>query len=188
VPIDIAAATPSARLESILRETTVRCFTTFFAVTPVVCFTESTVAGLEYLIADAGFQPWGIVFHRQLVFDHGGGPVFHVRGDDWPAVQAALSPTLRSRTIRFQPGDSEWVEEREWRIVYDEGAHGFEFDPATVAALIVGENNWPPWEQSPHAVLFDDLIGSQMLEPPEWLPHCPIWIWNADERHLLVSE
>lgn len=84
---------------------------TFFAQVPVVCFTESTQRGLEYMIGEAGFEPRGIVFHREAVFAQGGGPVFHLRGDEWELVHATSDqvPAIASSRLRFSRSSRAWT-------------------------------------------------------------------------------
>ncbi|MGA7229098.1 MAG: hypothetical protein WBZ45_12915, partial [Acidimicrobiia bacterium] len=105
-----------------------------------------------------------------MVFDRGGGPVFHVRGDEWPNIRG-LPERFRSRFIRFQPGESEWVEEREWRIVFDDGDPGLTFESREVAALIVGDADWPDRAMDEDlALVLGADIAAQMPTPPRWLP------------------
>jgi hypothetical protein len=63
---------PAERLGSILEHRAIWAMRTFYAPIPVVCFTESTWEGLEYMIGHAGFAPWGMGFHRETVFERRG--------------------------------------------------------------------------------------------------------------------
>jgi hypothetical protein len=185
LPVDVSQLSAQERLERILKNQTVLAMETFYAPVPVVCFTESTPSGIEYMIGDAGFEPWGIVFHREHVFEEGGGPVFHLRGDEWDHRQA-LPLRVQSRVVKFAPGEAEWVEEREWRIPYDDGSPGFEFNLGDVEALIVGDLNWPPPDEEIEMVYtpWDDWEPELVPVRPRWLPHCAIWHWNPDNRAL----
>ncbi|MEX2251454.1 MAG: hypothetical protein WD895_05195 [Acidimicrobiia bacterium] len=172
------------RLEGILQERAIWAMTTFYAPVPTVCFTESTRPGLEYMIGEAGFEPWGIVFHRETVFDQGGGPVFHLRDDEWE-YRDRLPDRLRSRIIRFAPGEAEWVEEREWRVPYDSGEPGFVFTPDQVVALIVGDPRWPPPVEKMDMVFeLGDWGPGIVPSPPDWLPDCERWIWQPERQRL----
>ena len=173
------------RLESILSESRIRAMRTFFAQVPVVCFTESTQRGLEYMIGEAGFEPWGIVFHREAVFAQGGGPVFHLRGDEWEARES-LPLRLQSRFIKFAEGEAEWTEEREWRVPYEEGEAGFEFHPDEVEAVIVGDTDWPHPEPDMELALVLGETAAQMYEgPPTWFHGYSRWWWNGERLDYL---
>lgn len=144
--IDTAIRAMSApeRLESILREQQLRPAVTYSGGLPAVCFTESTVSGLEYLIAQRGFQPWGIAVRRQWVYDQGGAPVWHVRPEDQAAVEQ-FSPRLRTWTVRLDPDTerpSDWLHEREWRVPCEHGS--LALDPDAVVAIIIGDPHWAP--------------------------------------------
>lgn len=65
-----------ARLESILWESRLRAFVTYSGGAPAVCFTEATVNGINVLTGRRAYQPCGLVFDRQRVYDVRGGPVW----------------------------------------------------------------------------------------------------------------
>ena len=178
----VAAMSAEDRLKSILQDRTVWAMKTFYAILPVVCFTESTKSGLEYMIAGAGFEPWGIVFHRETVFEQGGGPVFHLRGDEWHHRED-MPARLQSRIIKFAPDEHvEWVEEREWRIPYDEGETGFTFDPEQVEAVIVGERGWPPSVPTMEMVWNGHDWGPDVVSAePEWFAGYTRWWWTGND-------
>jgi hypothetical protein len=67
------------------------------------CFTESTVRGVNWLIAQKHFVPYGIAFTKTFLFANGGAPAMVVRGDEWSHVRN-LPPELRARAIRLWPG------------------------------------------------------------------------------------
>ena len=186
LPPAIYALSATQRLESILWNRTILCRGTFGAPSPVVCFSEATNAGLNHLIGTLGYQPWGIVFPCQLVYDREGGPVFHYRPDEWDAHLAALPDRLRARFIRFEAGKSEWLWEREWRVVFEQGAPGFEFGLEDVVALIVGDPDWPPLEPDPAYAILGEDIAAQVLVRPVWLPNCERWWWNPRRGALEV--
>ena len=148
----IEALAAQERLLHILVDGVIRGFETFGADGPVVCLTESTKEALRKLIAEGRYEPCGIGFSKQLVFDGGGGPALYVRGDEWQAAADALAHPLRSRIVRFWPGaradgdetlshhlrtPSEWLHEREWRVPGD-----FRFRWTDVKFLVVPHVRW----------------------------------------------
>lgn len=145
------------RLASILSQGSIYPYRTFTG-HPAVCMTGCSWAGLEFLIGKRDYQPWGLMFDRQAVFDAGGGPVWYVRDD----VMDELSPTSRLRRWAVRLGkQSDWLEEREWRVPRDARADGSVL-PVPLAELglfgvIVGDPSW--WCPVPAR----DLIGD---EPP----------------------
>lgn len=90
------------RVESILWEGRLRAFVTWSGGDPAVCFTEATLRGLEYLIGNVGYSAWGLVFERQSVYDAGGGPVWHVRADEYRTLRA-LSSRVQAWSVRLLP-------------------------------------------------------------------------------------
>lgn len=140
------------RLLHILVDGVVRGFETFSAGAPVVCLTESTKPAVTKLISERRYEPCGIGFSKQLVFDRGGGPALYVRGDEWPTVADAVPQPVRSRLVRFWPGaqadpgevlpeyllgTSEWLHEREWRVPTE-----LRFDWDDVKFLLVPDRRW----------------------------------------------
>src|SRR5262245_38620374 len=129
VPSEITKLSASSRLHQILDDRKIRAFTGFGAGGPLVAFTESTQAAVLKLIGER-YEPYGIGFSKQFVFEKCGGPALYVRGDEWPtATQALEGHPLRRRLVRFWPGadpdgdeeplddhiknPSEWLHERE---------------------------------------------------------------------------
>lgn len=158
--------TPEQRVRQILIDGKIRASRTFYASAPVVCFTECTLNGLAYLISSGLYQPWGLVFDKQTLWDRKGGPVFYVRGDDWSDMQQLTEP-LRSRAVRYEPGNHEWVEEREWRLPGTGSPPGFRFSLSDVQAVLTPTFAWPPSETSDP----DDTPG--------WATGIPHWWWNG---------
>jgi hypothetical protein len=96
-------------------------FVTYSGGDPAVCFTEATVTGLDFLLARRSYQPWGLVFDRQSVYDVGGGPVWYARPDEYSFLgslcrSGAINSRLQSWLVRLEPASSDWLEEQEWRI------------------------------------------------------------------------
>jgi hypothetical protein len=120
------------------------------------CFTESTVRGVSWLIAQNHFVPYGIAFTKTFLFANGGAPAIVVRGDEWGHIRN-LPPELRARTIRLWPGAipepgevlpphlltrSEWLGEREWRVPAETGMPAIRFETDDIAFLIVPHARW----------------------------------------------
>jgi hypothetical protein len=184
---DVTELTPQERLESILESGAIWPRRPFLiSPWPVVCFSEATDAFLNYVLGSRNYGPWGIVFHRDLIYERNGGPVVHYRPDQWDEALEGMSSALKSRFVRFTPGESKWLWEREWRVVFQPNGEGFEFEPDDVEAIIVGDEHWEP--VVPGIGL--DLNGDAEEVPvrPDWLPYCEVWWWNRRRRRLEVLE
>jgi hypothetical protein len=157
VTLDISPLTPRERLLRILVEGRLRAFTMFNTGHKAVCFTESTRRGVQWLIGQRRYEPYGVAFARQTVFERGGGPALYVRGDEWSAV-AQWPPTMRARATRFWPGAeaegdeslahevssrSEWLVEREWRALPNSDGDWL-FDLSEVDFLVVADEEFLP--------------------------------------------
>jgi hypothetical protein len=115
----------SMRLTSILWQQTLGTVITFSGGSPAACFTEALLPGLGFMIQRRGYQPWGVLFRRQEVYDAGGGPVWHARREQYDLL--AQDDRLRSWAVRLEAGSSDWLEEREWRIPRHGGVSLLEF-------------------------------------------------------------
>lgn len=126
------------------------------------------MTGVEYLVSSKGFKPWGVVFKRRFVYDRGGGPVYYMRSDDWD-LRDSVPLELRSRLIEFAPDKGvDWIEEREWRVVYREGEIGFEFEPDDVEAVVVGDADW-----------------REPGRPTSWTAPYSRWYWDGERLNQL---
>jgi hypothetical protein len=141
---------PMDRFASILNEERINGGLPFGAGSRVTCFTESTVAGLNFLVRERNYVPYGLVFSKDFVFRKGGGPVHYVRADQWSEHRNVSEP-LRSMGVKLDPPNSDWLHEREWRLPGD-----LLFDPSDVQAVIVPEEDWFGY--------FDSLDGSESAE------------------------
>lgn len=154
VPPELIGQRPDERLVSLLRDGRVRSYPPFGATEPVSCFTESVASSVRALIGSGRYTPHAVGFHKQVVFDRGGGPVWYLRGDRWRDVHDVLSSQDRSMTVRYWPGvaneekrpltqhlnnESEWIHEREWRVRGD-----MEFSLSDVAFVIVPKPGLAP--------------------------------------------
>jgi hypothetical protein len=161
---DIRGLNSAERLERILRERRLMAFQVFHGLDgePVVCFTEATQAGLEQLVQVNRYHAWGIGFHKDWVFQQGGGPAFYVRGDMWREFTGAgdLSPRVKAFATKYWPGmnpqqpspdhpsrrriisdpvllrESQWAHEREWRIPLRAHDPIVAFEYSDVVALV----------------------------------------------------
>src|SRR5574341_1848296 len=108
-PTELDEMTAEERLVSILNQEQIMAFPVLSVGVddPVVCFSEATIEGIRKLVGGAGgaprYEPYGIAFAKQTVFDHDGGPALYVRGDEWHLVSQLPEP-LRGRATRFWPG------------------------------------------------------------------------------------
>ncbi len=185
---DVRVMSASDRLRSILWEQKLRAFVTYSGGDPAVCLTEATLAGLQFLIRRRGYQPWGLVFERQSVYDAGGGPVWHARPEQYRAL-GERDLALRSWAVRLDPG-SDWLEEREWRIVRSAAVAGqpsaVELGELRIVALIVGDQAWTGalWCEQIAAATGVRAWGNYF---PHSLAGVPRWWWNpaAGQLHSL---
>lgn len=171
----IARMTPSEKLASILQAHEIRATRPFGTPAPVACFTESTPAGLEYLVGRLGYAPWGIVFSKAFVYGVGGAPVHYVRGDEWDEYQQ-LPVLMRSRAVRFEPGESEWMHEREWRAPGTGSPAALRFTPHDVHAVIIGKVDWPDPEFE-YRFTGDDWDWDTV--EPQWAAGFRRWVWSG---------
>jgi hypothetical protein len=91
IPNAIISMAAPQRLASILWESRLRAFVTYSGGDPATCLTEATLNGLNFLIGRRNYQPWGLVFDRQSVYDAGGGPVWYARSDEYYSVRQISS-------------------------------------------------------------------------------------------------
>jgi hypothetical protein len=163
------------RLLQILVGGVIHGFETFGSGAPVACFSESTKPAVTKLIREGRYEPCGIGFSKQRIFDSNGGPALYVRGDEWQTMTEVLPHPLRSRLVRFWPGaetdpddrsadhlrtPSQWLHEREWRIPGD-----FRFDWVDVEFLLVPHLGWQAfyadwiesWAGEEYAAIFQGI-------------------------------
>jgi hypothetical protein len=176
VPQWIRDQTPDQRLESILRSAAFVPSVSYSGGWPAVCFTESTVAGLEYLIERQGFHPWGLMIDRQWVFDQGGAPVWHYRSEDEAEIRE-LSPRLRTWAVRLDSDPSrpsDWLFEREWRVPCKPDVEALVIDPDAVHAVIVGDPFWAPEDIEQAAGVPVDVYGQEVFDLGDAVAEMPV--------------
>ena len=184
VPADIYRLSAQERLTSILWDQALRAFVTYSGGHPAVGFTESTLQGLNFLISQRRYQPWGLVFDRQSVYDAGGGPVWHARREQYEKLEQLNDPDLRSWAVRLDPEskpESDWLEEREWRIprpAITGQPPVVQLSELRLVALLVGDPSWT-------GARYTRAIATATSQPAQglffpWLPSgLPRWCWNS---------
>ncbi len=152
---DIALMSPDQRLRSILLGGAIFGFPPFGARDPVVSLSECTKDHMEWLIAQRGWSPWGILLRRQDVYDMGGGPVWYARTQQYEALPESLRPwAVRLETA---PRRSDWLHEREWRLPSAQLTIPVEPDEDGLrVGVLVGEQNWQPLSGSEQPLLWEN--------------------------------
>ncbi len=131
------------RLESILRDKTIRAGELPWTKRRAVCFTECPWSSL---LAHANqYSPYGVGFQKPRVFAAGGAPAYYVRADHfdrqewhqdlytfvtpfWPAYRPA-----HLKDERYLGGKTiDYAHEREWRV-----PHNFTFEHSQVEFVIL---------------------------------------------------
>jgi len=154
VPEPYQHLSPPARLANILFHHGLGYHPPFGGDWSVACFSQITRPALAGLVGER-YDGTGIAFHKQAVFDAGGGPVLYVRGDEFAAWRASVTPAMAARMVRYWPGvdvetpgeffqplevvkESQWMMEREWRIVSPTPTGGaWQFNEADIAFLLL---------------------------------------------------
>ncbi len=143
---DIAAMTTQQRLYNILWTQRLLGSAPFGAATPVVCLSECSMDHMKWLIGQRGWQPWGVMFNRQYIYDIGGGPVWYCRTEQY----GALNSDVRHWAVRLEtePARSDWLHEREWRVAAPHLSIPLEWTqgdrPHPQVAVLVGDPSWQP--------------------------------------------
>ncbi|WP_432830529.1 hypothetical protein [Dactylosporangium sp. CA-092794] len=191
IPQHVAAMSAQERLASILWSGQLWAFTTHSGGDPAVCLTEATLNGLGFLITRRQYQPWGLVFDRQKVYEAGGGPVWYVRGDEYYELRQTCSTRAQARMVRLDTGSSDWLEEREWRIPIAPlpGPYQAAVPLASlgVVAVLVGDHAWAAtrhdWAVSP-------VTGRTEYLPvvPAALSGIPRWWWSSAHNQFFALQ
>lgn len=158
-------------------------FPVFGGKDPVVCLTESTWSGFKFLVGKRGYQPWGLIIDRESVYRAGGGPVWYARSPEYDAL-GQLNPHLRSWAVELGR-HSDWLEEREWRIVLESAS---ELPPAIplsklkLVGLLVGDPQWT----APRPQLMRVENGQNEPEHtlPPWASNVPRYRWDPSTAKL----
>ncbi|MFI6239877.1 hypothetical protein ACIBEF_08375 [Micromonospora sp. NPDC050795] len=195
VPPTIASTSPMMRLDQILGGEKLLGFPPFGAELdqPTICFSESPESHLVHLL-ERGWQPWGLLFNRQWVYDQGGAPVSYLRRARWEQRRREDKPW--SVRLEADPtyGWSDWTHEREWRILLDPQQPHLTLTPQSLAGVLVADPLWQP-TPVPCGYYIDAETGqlsdgSQPFDQP-WLSlpqlwtSVPKWQWDPTTRKLL---
>ena len=184
--IDVAHLSAPERLDSILRDGALRASATFgWSTWPVACFSESDSGGVEAMLSIAGWEPWGLVVRRDWAWAQGGGPVWYVREDMMAAVADALDDRTRSWLVRTDPGQADWLHEREWRVPCADPGRPFVDLADAVVAILVGNPEWEPGLI--HGIDMSPLDGDLVhVEQTPRLGLVPRWWWDGTRIRVLA--
>ena len=122
-----------------------------------VCFTESPISDLVKVFTLSRlyseredrnrYEPYGIAVKKQWLFNLGGRPVIYSSGEEFDT----LPESMRWRYVNFNPVQTDFTREREWRIRVDT----LTLEPAQTAIIV-------PTKQ--HANRLIEMFGTK------WLP------------------
>ncbi|MEV7641356.1 hypothetical protein AB0O32_15570 [Streptomyces rubiginosohelvolus] len=149
VPPDFARGTAEERMVSILHSGVLRGAPDFWAEAPVVCFSEVTETARRVMLRDGvggrgPYEPWGVVLDRAQLISAGARPVLYLSKGEMDQTKT-LPPRLRNRRVRYDPGSSDWLHEREWRLCFEpEQTPELAITPQLVVGVIVGRQGWMP--------------------------------------------
>ena len=139
-----------ARLISILITGTLNGAPVFGTSQPVLCFSEPSQAARRIMLRDGvvdsrgPYAPWGLLFHRDRLIEHGARPALYLSTDEIAATND-LPTKLRNRRVRYEPGSADWLHEREWRLCFDTNEPPMlAITQELVAGVIVGRRDWTP--------------------------------------------
>lgn len=143
---------------------------------PCVCFSEAPLSSLQNGLINPSYysqySPFGVMLHKQWLFQLGGRPVIYQ-----PDIEfQSLPESHRWRHMRYEPPEIDFSWEREWRI-QRENLH-FDRD---VASIIVPDESWADrliqeheleqeFRRMEYTMLlgFDDTLTSLYYEPFRW--------------------
>jgi hypothetical protein len=185
LPTAITRMDASERLASILGHRKMYASRPWYAPHPVICGTEATFTGYAHLISDRGYEPWGVVFHKTAFYAMGGRPVWYASNDEYEVARERLPAEIACRLVRYALNESDWTHEREWRIPAPTDTQPWLwFDRGAVAAIIVGDTDWPPEEEDIAYRVLD--LDYPYFERPEWAHGLTRWWYNPLTRMFYV--
>ncbi len=132
----------------------------------MVCLSESPPEHLYWLLNTRGWQPWGLFFRRERVYNDDGGPVWYARQKQYAALRDEQKPWA----VRFDtnlPNKSDWLHEMEWRIPLPPEDGALPLSTGTVAGILIGKPGWEPTDP----------------DNPLW-QKTPRLLWDPDSRQL----
>ncbi|MEU4655120.1 hypothetical protein AB0G32_14470 [Streptomyces sp. NPDC023723] len=148
-PPNFARGTAEDRMVSILHGGVLRGAPDFWADAPVLCFSEATAAARRAMLRDGvggrgPYAPWGVVLDRQKLIQDGARPVLYLSKEEMDQTRH-LPRRMRNRRVRYDPGSSDWLHEREWRLCFEEGeTPELPVTRDLVVGVIVGTSGWMP--------------------------------------------
>jgi hypothetical protein len=195
-PPDFADATAEERMVRILIGGHLQGTKVFGTRHPVLCFSEPSESARRVMLRDGAvagrgpYAPWGLVLARSRLIDAGARPVLYLSSQEMKLTDD-LPIRLRSRRVRYDPGHSDWLHEREWRICYRPvDTPRLELTRGLVAGVIVGEHGWVP----PPAIIESAtrtirvtgtaISGSSGYERVRYsaaADHLARWWWDGDD-------
>ena len=101
-----------------------------------VCFSESPVSKLPYIMAHASahkfkYEPYGVLIGKRWFYERGGRPVIYGPSEDFEK----LHDDLKHRHVQLhygEPHDVDFTWEREWRLKTEK----LELDPEIVTVVV----------------------------------------------------
>ncbi|WP_329332687.1 hypothetical protein OG252_51940 [Streptomyces sp. NBC_01352] len=210
LPPAFALGTPEERMLRILHSGVLRGSLDYWSDAPVICFSELTEDARRVMLRDGcgprgPYEPWGLMLDRQQLIQAGARPVLYLSAEEMGET-GQLPTRLRNRRVRYDPGSSDWLHEREWRLCFEGGDDPvLPVTPQLVVGLIVGNQGWTPQPRSlsPSEMLSQWEISVQAVRrameenrdlPWQSIPvHAPTmsfarpanglprWYWNGQE-------
>lgn len=204
VPDWIRKITPAQRLDNVLWQQRIWGFPPFGAASPMVCFSESPLDHLAWLINERHWPSWGVILTRQWVYAAGGGPAWYARPEQYSTLTLdQLAWSVRLGTTWGQ-ARSEWLHEREWRLPVPTENPSLYLTPGSIAAVLVGSPSWQPTvmlTQQPTGHYIDASTGEPVQAghpraypemhqvpgyPPLWGTY-PRWYWDPGTQRLMAA-
>jgi hypothetical protein len=143
-----------------------------------VCFSEAPLAALEHGLLNSSaysrYSPFGVMFEKKWIFEHGGRPVIYQPDAEYDV----LPESYKWRHVRYEPHEEEpkdFTWEREWRVQTEE----LNFDPS-VAAVVVPDRDWAErliaehesdqeFKTLQYSQIMDEELAKQYREAFDWL-------------------
>jgi hypothetical protein len=145
------------------------------AIQPMLCLSESPPQHMDWLLNTRGWQPWGLFFHRQWVYNVGGGPVWYTRKEQHDALRADQLPW--AVCLDANSHKSDWLHEREWRIPLPPENGALPLPIGTLAGILIGDPGWKPTD--PGNPLW------QRIPRLWWEPRSrQLWCWDPITRQF----
>ncbi|MCF6506590.1 hypothetical protein E9549_04080 [Blastococcus sp. MG754426] len=152
-PPPFAADGAEGRLLQILQQGLLRAASTWGTTGPVVCVSESTENAIKVMLSTGvttrgPYEPWALLLDRDALIERGFRPVWHM-SEQSLQVTNHLPALFRDLRVRYQPGEADWLAEREWRLCWGDTPLEDGRVPALkltglLTGVIVGRRGWTP--------------------------------------------